>query len=520
MKNIYCLLFIFLFIHILTGQELNIPYTTIAEKVAAKKSKSSAIIDDLFVKKNLQDLNIKKQKLVESAELFTINAETIEKITEKKSAGVSISIPYYFKNNSPIVLDLLRVKNSFGERKLNNTNNLHLRGVVRGFEKESLVALSTLDDEVMGFVSISGEVNLTIGKSPTGDFHVIYDEIDLKRENDWSCKSISAPKAQLSTIDRELKSNVNRTLEDAIIKVFFVVDYDIYSHFNFNDSDVNNFVEGQFNQVAAVYENEGINIEISKIEILKSPDNYGTNPLFDFLADYPSFDGHLAHLLSYQAVWTNRGGQAYLAGLCFPTPGYSYGESRIEFDYEIYPTYSSNIATITHELGHNLGSQHTQACVWNNNCTAIDGCANSEISVPCSTNCPSAPLPSGAPGSIMSYCHRVSSIKRDFNFGTQPGNRIRQHILNSDCLFEKAVLGDVNDDGVANIIDALLINQYIVDVRDAVENCENWDFNPANRDLCIENADVNGDGKIDVIDCLFIGQCEATICNVFCPNCD
>ena len=39
------------------------------------------------------------------------------------------------------------------------------------------------------------------------------------------------------------------------------------------------------------------------------------------------------------------------------------------------PTYSWNVMVITHEMGHLMGSNHTHACVWNGNNTAIDGCA-------------------------------------------------------------------------------------------------------------------------------------------------
>jgi hypothetical protein len=53
-------------------------------------------------------------------------------------------------------------------------------------------------------------------------------------------------------------------------------------------------------------------------------------------------------------------------------------------------------------------------------------------------------------------------------------------------------MGDVNNDGSANIVDALLVAQYYVGL------------NPSNFDST--KADVNCDGNIDIIDALRIAQ--------------
>jgi hypothetical protein len=63
-------------------------------------------------------------------------------------------------------------------------------------------------------------------------------------------------------------------------------------------------------------------------------------------------------------------------------------------------------------------------------------------------------------------------------------------------------LGDVNGDGVIDIIDALLTAQYYVDLDPA-------GFIP-------ENADTNCDGTIDIIDALLIAQYYVELINSFC----
>ncbi len=77
-----------------------------------------------------------------------------------------------------------------------------------------------------------------------------------------------------------------------------------------------------------------------------------------------------------------------------------------------------------------FGSQHTHACVWNGNKTAIDGCYNIEGS------CPNPGIPSPQQGgTIMSYCHLTNAgIKFSNGFGLQPGNVIRSKVAAASCL--------------------------------------------------------------------------------------
>jgi hypothetical protein len=92
------------------------------------------------------------------------------------------------------------------------------------------------------------------------------------------------------------------------------------------------------------------------------------------------------------------------------------------------------VMVITHEMGHLMGSNHTHACVWNGNNTAIDGCAAVEGDCARPGNPPTG-------GTIMSYCH-LQGVGINFNkgFGPQPTAVILNKIANAgSCLDEEEI---------------------------------------------------------------------------------
>ncbi|MCB0659868.1 MAG: zinc-dependent metalloprotease, partial [Saprospiraceae bacterium] len=205
-----------------------------------------------------------------------------------------------------------------------------------------------------------------------------------------------------------------------------------------------NYVTGLFNQVATLYANEQINVTVSDIVIWTSQSPYtsttSSGMLSQFTAYRQGFNGDLAQLLSYQAS----GGIAYLDGLCRSNPDYSMSYAGISSTYQNVPTYSWSVMVCTHEFGHLMGSNHTHACAWNGNNTAIDGCYTTEGS------CPNPGIPQGG-GTIMSYCHLTSAgINLNLGFGPQPGNVIRSEVSNASCLTACSGGSDTCNDGIQN----------------------------------------------------------------------
>lgn len=72
----------------------------------------------------------------------------------------------------------------------------------------------------------------------------------------------------------------------------------------------------------------------------------------------------------------------------------------------------------------------------------------------------------------------------------------------------------INCDTNTDIIDALFIVQFDVQVRTSYPTCPLPD--PA-KQINLTHADVNSDGEVDVIDALLIAQCEVAVANTICP---
>jgi hypothetical protein len=93
-----------------------------------------------------------------------------------------------------------------------------------------------------------------------------------------------------------------------------------------------------------------------------------------------------------------------------------------------------------HEIGHLLGSCHTQWCGWVISTGlpivlgALDNCAATEPAF-ANTTCPPGLPPPAGKGTIMSYCN-VGGPLVSFNngFGVQPGAAIRNFVDKNTCI--------------------------------------------------------------------------------------
>ena len=247
---------------------------------------------------------------------------------------------------------------------------------------------------------------------------------------DWECQVIEESDSQ----SKYQNSDARSSSTPECVTVFFEIDHNMYNKQGSNIANAEAWAMTMFSQVAILYIEHNVPINISGIQVWDIPDPYipasnTSNALSLFrnaVHSNPNFNGRLAHLLSGRSLG---GGIAYLNSLCSSSTNVAVS-ANLSSGNVPYPSYSWNIMVVAHELGHNMGSNHTHACVWNGNNTAIDGCG------PISGSCPDpGNPPNNVGGTIMSYCHLTSAgINFNNGFGPQPGALIEERYVNASCV--------------------------------------------------------------------------------------
>lgn len=264
--------------------------------------------------------------------------------------------------------------------------------------------------------------NITFNKMEDADRYLIYSDRDLLVKNPNFCNT-EEPENYAEQV-RQYMNNSIEVRDGKCVKVYIECDYALYQNKG-SVTNVNNWISAVYNNVATLYANEQISTQISSTFVWTSSDPYSKTNSYTALTQFrnnrPSFNGDLAHLAALGGQ--NIGGVAWVDALC---TSYKYAYSNIQATYQTVPTYSWTVEVMTHEMGHNLGSPHTQSCSWPGG--ALDNCYTTE------GGCPPGPPPTNG-GTIMSYCHLTSyGINFNNGFGTLPGNLVRSRVNAASCL--------------------------------------------------------------------------------------
>jgi hypothetical protein len=370
------------------------------------------------------------RQYVANAFSLSIQPAVLQALQNADAGIISIQLP----DPLNIQLDLYRtsvfssdamISTSDGRVFAPNPDHQFYRGMIHG-DPNSLAIVSVFNSRVQ-ILFADKDGNRRIQKNADGSY-LLFKDLDILVPKDIHCfvdESNDSPHA-------ETAPRPNQRMTGNCVQVYVECDYKSYQDNGSSVPNTEEWVAELWNEVITLYENEDIPVAVSDILVYTSTDPFAgynsTSAMLDaFMAHINNitYDGRLAHLLSTRSLG---GGIAYVDVLCSNTFQVAVSTS-LSTNIVPLPTFSWSVECVTHEMGHNMGSPHTHACVWNGNNSAIDGCGPA---AGYSEGC-NGPLPQD--GTIMSYCHLVSGVGIDFNlgFGPQPGDLIRNRYNNASC---------------------------------------------------------------------------------------
>lgn len=395
-------------------------------------SKTEIKTFDLFEVNKATDKLAEYKRAATDITVMSLKAAELKRLIKEKPDFLEISFP--FDGGRQITIEMYRhqiLTNDFKVvtdkgKIVEYTPGVYYQGIVKG-DNTSIVAFSFFNNDIVGVASTPELGNIVVGKATNSEDFVSYSDSKLTGTNPFVCGVDGLKENQSQKVSFNPK-NANNKKTDNCVRIYYEAGFGPYTQNGSNTTTTTDWVTAMHNNVSTLYANENVNVALSGVFVWTTTDPYTGSPsaiLSQFRTTRTTFNGDLAQLLRNPATTSI----AYVNGLC-TNSRYSY--CGVNFTYQNVPTYSWNIEAMTHELGHNLGSPHTHACFWNGNNTAIDGCG------PASGNnegC-SAALPAAGGGTIMSYCHLVSSVGINFanGFGVQPGTLIRNTINSKGCL--------------------------------------------------------------------------------------
>lgn len=397
-------------------------------------------------------VNGAKHQVLREEVSLTPNINSIKALHETRPEGVAMSftdatgkvhtlellrnIPTAFMPNFGFIRDGKRVQSY-------EADAIHYQGALKG-EEQSFATMSIFGDGTVMILFANGDGNFVLGQLEDGSGnYVLYNDKDMVNRPDMPC---GVSEKDYPDKNRALGKGAQKTTNVNMcrkVSLYWESDYQFFVAKGGTVTAAQNYLSALFNQVQAMYKNENISVELKSVYVWVTDDAYpngtSTDGLYTFRAYWNglnnSYDGDLAHLITMDN--SSNGGVAYVGVLDASARDFSYAYSEISGSYANIPTFSWDVEVVTHEMGHNLGSRHTQWCGWatgpSGSCGSIDNCVTQEVTNTCNPctykQYDNALSPTSWKGTVMSYCHLVSrGINLANGFGPLPGDLIRTNV--------------------------------------------------------------------------------------------
>jgi hypothetical protein len=391
----------------------------------------------------------------------------LNSILQNKPGAMQIILP--LSNRNSIICELVRF--SLGNVNFTENNNATIdnvkkpvtyRGIVAGEQSKNNVML-TVNADYVSLLVVMNDKNLQVTQA---------DEMDKSLYRLYNSAEVKFPSIRVDCGTKE-KSNLTADLgidlsgvyrpgavQDKCVNVFIDCFDSLFQFCNSNRQQTINFVYELYTSATTGYYNEGVNLQITTINIWTTADPYRGDTRENALADLATywkdnFWGNICVGLDFGKA--ARAGvaddigrvKAVSANTC-PAYDYSGGKTQSaccysDLNYNVtvqgFPTglntTQSQVYSVMHEMGHLLGVNHTKWCGWKlttnpDTFGALDSCG------PVEGTCAKGLPPGSGGATIMSYCTN-GSTPNDFvgfnnGFGLLPGNALRNFVDLSVCI--------------------------------------------------------------------------------------
>ncbi len=326
---------------------------------------------------------------------------------------------------------------SKGER-LPVPDNAYYRGQVEGLSDSIVLMTVPEQGQPRGLIFASNRIMVLEGRVPGHTTGLDTREVDVETELEplarkFRCDAETLHQPENSLLNRILgevssvKNLPDKSQSSSVagytINLAVETDYEYYALFNSQTAALN-YLSDLIAYASVIYEREiGTHLQISYTKLwIDGPNSdpwaaTSTSALLGELLSYwnannSNVNRATVHMLSGRQFYS---GIAYVGTLCDKQYGYGVTTS-IQGNFNINnPSIVWDIIAVSHELGHNFGSQHTHCYAGiGSNANDVDHCYGQESGCYAGTqtlpgiNSLTGGAAGGGGGTIMSYCHLLS----------------------------------------------------------------------------------------------------------------